>query len=112
MPEDRIICLPECSPILPHFPRLPTRVVGQVTFNTLRQRYEFVDSPGTANDLTQILYHENHNKCYFFTDISELKSTTLSTFPSSTKFVICKNRHLHVPKNKVKFPRMRASIVG
>ena len=72
-----------------------------MTCNTHRQRNEFVDSPGTAIDLTYVICHENHNKYYFFTDTSELKSIPLSTFPS-TKCVICKDRHLHVPKNKLK----------
>ena len=25
---------PSCSPVLPHFPRVPTRIVEEVTFNT------------------------------------------------------------------------------
>ena len=34
--QDRVICLPLCSPVLPHFPKVPIRIVGQVTFNTQR----------------------------------------------------------------------------
>ena len=100
MPKDTVIYSPTYSPILPHFPRVPTRIFGQETFNTLRQRHVFVDSSGTAINLTHVIYHENHNKCYIFTDISKLKLAYLSTFPSSTKykFVMCKDRHLNVPK--------------
>ena len=67
------MCSSPCSPVLPHFPRLPTRIVEQVTFNTQRQRYEFVDSLDNAIDLSFVLYHANHNKCYFCTDTGELK---------------------------------------
>ena len=54
--------------------------MGQVTFNTQKQLYEFVDSPGTEIDLSYVIYHENHNKSYFFTTTSELKSEPISTF--------------------------------
>ena len=86
-PQDRIIYSPSYSPVLPHFPRIPTRIVEQVT---QRQRYEFFDSPNNTIDLSYVIYHENHNKCYFFTDTGELKSAPLSTFSFSTKFVVCK----------------------
>ena len=33
VPQDRDICFPSYSPVLPHFPRVPTRIMGQVTFN-------------------------------------------------------------------------------
>ena len=58
----RVICSPPYSPVLPCYPRVPTRILGQVTFNTYRQWYEFVDSPGTEIDLSYV----NHNKCYFY----------------------------------------------
>ena len=83
-PQDRFVCSPSYSPILPHFPRVLTRIVGQVIFNTNRQWYEFVDSPGTAVNLTNAIYHENYNKCYFFTNISEFRSGAISNFLSST----------------------------
>ena len=44
VPQDRIIHSPPFSLVLLHFPRVPTRIVGQVTFNTQRQRYEFANS--------------------------------------------------------------------
>ena len=52
-------------------------------------------------DLPYVIYHENHNKFYFFTDTSELKLAPLSTFLFCTELLLCKDRHLHVPKNKV-----------
>ena len=54
-------------PVLPHFPRVPTGIVEQVTFNMQRQWYGFVDSPGTDIDLSYVIFHENHIKCYLFT---------------------------------------------
>ena len=72
-----------------------------MTLNKWRQRYEFVDSTGTVINLTYVIYNEIHNKCYFFTYTSEMKSAPISTSPSSTKFVVCKDRHLHVPRNKI-----------
>ena len=89
-----------CSPILLHFPRVPSRIVGQVTFNTERQRYESVDSPGTLIDLTYVIYHENHSKCYFFTDMSGLKLAPFLLF-LLVQNVVGKDMHLHSPKNKV-----------
>ena len=98
---DKVFCSSLYSLILLHFQKVPTRIVRQVTFNTQRQRYEFVDSPGTAIYLTYVICHENHHKCHLITNTNELKPAPLSTFPSSTEFVICKDRHLHVPQNKV-----------
>ena len=66
-----------------------------------RQWYEFIDSPGTNIDSSYAIYHENHNKCYLFTDNSELKLAHLSTFLFDTKFVICRDRHLHIQKPNV-----------
>ena len=34
VPQDRAIHPPSYSPILPYFPRVPTRIVGQATVNT------------------------------------------------------------------------------
>ena len=51
VPQDRIIHIPSYSPVLPHYQRVSTRIVGQVTIDTHRQRYEFVDSPGDVIDL-------------------------------------------------------------
>ena len=50
--------------------------MGQVTFNTQRQRYEFVDSPDNANDLSPVICNENDNKCYLFTDTGETDVST------------------------------------
>ena len=97
--QDRIIFLSPYSPVLLHFPRVPTKLLGQVTFNTWR--YNFVNSPGNAIDLSYLIYHKHHNKCYFFTDTGKLNSAPLSTFPFKTKFVICKDRHLHITKHKL-----------
>ena len=81
MPQDGVIHSPSYSPILPHF---STRTVLEVTFGTQRQWYEFVDRQGTKTDLSYIIYHEN-NKCYFWTEISELKSAPPYTFPFDIK---------------------------
>ena len=35
VPQDRVICSPTYLPILPHFPRVPIRIVGQVTLTHL-----------------------------------------------------------------------------
>ena len=48
------------------------------------------------------MYHENYNKFYSFTDTSEHKSAPLSTFAFVTKFVLCKDRHIHIPKFTLK----------
>ena len=53
MPQDIVINSPAYSPILPHFPRVPSRIMGKFTVNILRQRYDFVDSQGTTIDLIQ-----------------------------------------------------------
>ena len=39
-----------------------------------------------------VIYHENHNKVYYFTNTGELKSAPFSTFPFGTKFVWCKDQ--------------------
>ena len=50
IPQNRIICSPPYSWVLPHFPRVPTIIiVGQVTFNA--QRYNFIGSPDNTIDL-------------------------------------------------------------
>ena len=73
--------LPPYSPVWTRFSRVPARIVAEVTFNTPRQRYEFVDRKGTDIDLSYVIYHNNDNKCCFFTGTSELKSASPSTFP-------------------------------
>ena len=101
MPQDRVIQFPLYTLVLPYFPRVPTRLEGQVTFNMKRQWYEFVDSSGTESDLSYVIYHKKHYKCYFFADTSEWRLAPLSTFSIDTKFVICKGRHLDIPKPNV-----------
>ena len=34
IPQDRVICSSSHSPGLSHYPRVPTRIVGEVTFDT------------------------------------------------------------------------------
>ena len=88
---------------------VPTRIVEQVKFSMQWQWYEFLDSPGTEIDFLYIICQENHNKCYSFTDTIELKSAALSTFLFNIKFVICKDRHLHILQSTVyKFLMMTA----
>ena len=86
------------SPLLSNFWRVPTTIIGEVTFNTQRQRYEFIDRHGAEIDLSYVICYENHNKCYDFTDINTLKSAPLCTFLFDTKFILCKDRHWHIPK--------------
>ena len=50
--------------------------------------------------IVQVIYCENHNMCYYFTDTSELQSASIATFPFGTKFVLCKERPLHMQKPK------------
>ena len=38
---------------------------------------------------------------YFITYTDKLKSASLSNFPLSTKFLICNDWHLHIPKPKL-----------
>ena len=38
--------------------------------------------------------------CDYFTNISEFKSAPIATFPFDT-FVLCKDRHLHIPKYRM-----------
>ena len=75
--------------------------MGQVTFDTQKQWYEFVDSLGTEIDLLYVIYLENHNKCYLFTDTCKSKSAHLSIIHCIIKFVICKDRHLYISKLNV-----------
>ena len=84
------------SPFIPNFLRVPPQFSGEVMFNTQRQQYKFVNCPGAEVDVSLVIYHENHNKCYYFIDTSKLRSATLATFPFGTKFVLYKDRHLHV----------------
>ena len=77
-PQDRIIHSSPYSPVLPHFPRVPTRILGQVNLITQRQIYEFVNSPDNDIDLSYLIYHENPNKCHFFNDTGVLEHNQLA----------------------------------
>ena len=59
--QDRMICSPTNLPVFLHFPNKPTGIVGQVTFNTQRQKYKLDSSPYNTIDLSYVIYHENHN---------------------------------------------------
>ena len=59
-----------------------------------KQRYGFVDTPGIGIDLSSVIYHENHIKCYYFTDTGELKSEHLVTFCFDAKFILCRGLHI------------------
>ena len=48
-----------------------------------------------------MIYHKNHSTCYYLTSTSELESTSSATFFFDTKFVLCKDRHLHIPKHRM-----------
>ena len=80
VPQDRVICLCYYSPVLPHFLGLPTRIIWQATFCTQKQWYELKDSLGTEIELLYVIYHQNYNKYYFFTDSSELKAAPFPLF--------------------------------
>ena len=101
VPQDIIIHSPAYSSVLTNFVRVPTMIMGQVIFNMQKQWCEFVDSACTEIDFSYIIYHEKHNKCYFFTDSSELKLALLYKFMFYTKFIIYKDRHLHIQKLNV-----------
>ena len=74
--------------MLVHFPTVPYGFVGEVTINTQRQGYEFVDKSCAELDLSFVIYDDNHNKYYYFTDTAELRLVPLSTFPFATRFVL------------------------
>ena len=93
-----VIHSPSYSPVLQCFLRIPTTIMRQVTFNTERQRYEFVDSPGDVIGLYYVIYHENHNK-YFF----KLTLVNWGQHPSLLFFLVqnllyVNNRHLCIPR--------------
>ena len=56
----------------------------------------FVGRHGAEMEIFYVVNPENHNKCYYFTDTSELKLTLLSAFSFDTNFALCKNRYLHI----------------
>ena len=79
------------EPGLPIYkPCLLTTTLWQDCFN----------SPDNIIDLSYLICHENQSKCFLVTDTGKLRLAPLSSFPFSTKFVICKGRHLHIPKPK------------
>ena len=63
--DETVSYSPSYSPALPHFLRVPTRIVGEVPFNSQRQNYEFVDRHGAEINVSYVTYCEHHNKCYF-----------------------------------------------
>ena len=72
-----------------------------MTFNTQRQQYEFVDRPHAEANATFLIYHENHNKCYYLANASELRSGSLTTFLFGARFVLCKDRHYHMSSSRL-----------
>ena len=56
IPWDNVICYPSYSPVLPHFPKVPARLMVEVTFNSPREWYEFIDRPRTEMDLSFVIY--------------------------------------------------------
>ena len=74
------------SQVLPHFIRVCTRIMGEITFNTKSQR--FIDRHGAEMGLSYVIHQENPNKCYYFIDTSELRSEPLASFPLSYKIYI------------------------
>ena len=95
--RDRIIRSLLHFPVLPHFPRVPPKSSGGVTFNSQRQQHDFVSCSCVKIDASAVIYHGTHNKHYYFTDTSELWSGPPATFPFGTRFVLCKDKHLYVP---------------
>ena len=45
-----------------------------------------------------MIYHDNHNKCYYFTNRIELRLVPFTTLLFDTKFVLCKDTHLNISK--------------
>ena len=50
--------------------KYPTRLVGEVTFNTQGQRGEFVNRHGTETDLPYVINHKNHNVIISLTNVN------------------------------------------
>ena len=65
------------SPVLPHFLRVPSRFVGEVTFIDQRQRFEFVDKLGVEMDMPFVIYCEHYNDYFYFKDTSKLQPAPL-----------------------------------
>ena len=109
----RTIHSPSYLSVLPHFQRLPARCVGEITFNTQNQRYEFTDKSNAKIDLSFVMYHDNHYKCYIY----GYKQTKVSNFYLflGAKFILCKERHLHIPscsisKCEEKNPQLKCQV--
>ena len=106
VPQDRVICSASILTSITTFSRIIYQNSGTSDFlNTQRQRKEFVDSPPNEIGLSYVIYPQNFNKCDFLTDTNELKSAPFSIFPFSTKFVTCKDRHLHISKSKLEISK-------
>ena len=68
--QDNVILSPSYSPVLPHSLRVLARFIGEVTFGTQRQRYEFIDRSSTEMDISYVIYHENQNAIILPTQVS------------------------------------------
>ena len=88
---------PHYSAVLSHLPLFP-KSAGEMIFNTSKRNYEFVNGSGIYNDASFVTYHNTHNKCHFMIGGSQLISAPLSSWTFSTKFVVCRDRQLHVPR--------------
>ena len=86
--------------MLPHFSKVPTRFVCEVTFNTERQSYEFMDRPGTELDMSVInIMKTTINGTILWIQVN--LNQYLFTFPFDTKLVLCRDRHLQILSLKI-----------
>ena len=60
---------------MPYLPQAPPRFTGEVTSNTQKQQYEFVNQSGSYVDASFVICHETYNECSYLTDTSHLMST-------------------------------------
>ena len=65
------------SPVFPHFLRVPSRFVGEMTFINQRQRSESVGKSGAEMDMTFVIYCEHYNEYYYFKDTGKLQPAPL-----------------------------------
>ena len=80
VPKDIITRSLLYSLVLPYFLGVLPQFSGEVAFNTQIQQCEFVNFPVAEADASFVIYHENHNKYYYFTDTRELLSVPLLFF--------------------------------
>ena len=72
------------SPVLPHFLRVPSRFVGEVTFIDQRQRFDLLISQ-VLMEMPFVIYCEHYNEYYYFKDTSKLQPEHMKSNTFTTK---------------------------